>query len=62
MQNNTPQIQKLEDKQVACVSFTGNYMANPQIFKKLLINPGNVTGMTELSTELLLISKLSQNG
>jgi AraC family transcriptional regulator len=35
MQNNTPQVLELEDKKVACVSFVGNYMGNPKIFKEL---------------------------
>lgn len=32
---NTPQITELTSKTVAFVSFTGNYMGNPQVFKDL---------------------------
>ena len=35
MQNEQPEIKELTEKQVAFVSYTGNYMGNLQIFKNL---------------------------
>ena len=35
MKNKNPEIKELKEKQVAFVSFTGNYMGNPQIFGNL---------------------------
>ena len=35
MKNQTPEIKNLKEIQVAFVSFTGNYIGNPQIFQNL---------------------------
>ncbi len=35
MKNKEPEIQKLAERQVAFVSYTGNYIGNPQIFSEL---------------------------
>ncbi|MCK4250974.1 GyrI-like domain-containing protein [candidate division WOR-3 bacterium] len=35
MKNEQPNIKELAERQVAFVSFTGNYMGNPQIFANL---------------------------
>lgn len=35
MKRNEPEIRELTERQVAFVSFTGNYMGNPQIFADL---------------------------
>jgi len=35
MKNEQPEIRELSERQVAFVSFTGNYIADPQIFKSL---------------------------
>ena len=35
MKNQNPELKELKEKQVAFVSFTGNYMGNPQIFGNL---------------------------
>jgi AraC family transcriptional regulator len=33
--NETPEIRELPERVVACVSFTGNFMGNPQVFARL---------------------------
>jgi AraC family transcriptional regulator len=35
MNNEIPKIEELTERTVAFVSYTGNYMGNPQIFKDL---------------------------
>lgn len=36
MTNNKPEIKQLEEKTVAYVSFTGNYLGNSKVFKDLI--------------------------
>ena len=35
MNNEQPNIKEIAERQVVFVSFTGNYMGNPQIFANL---------------------------
>ncbi len=38
MKTEAPRIENLSERSVAFVSYTGNYMANPQVFKELFDN------------------------
>ena len=35
MRNEPPEIQELQERHVACVSYTGNYVGKPEVFARL---------------------------
>lgn len=57
MKNETPQIQELPERRVACVSFQGNYMGNPKVFEELFTQLCGWAGPKGLmSPETVLLS------
>ena len=44
MKNEKPEILTLHERQVACVSYTGNYIGNAQVFGNLFHKLGEWAG------------------